>query len=144
MTRPGPWRRSAEARQASPGPAALNPVPAQWAHLLLTQGDLAAAEALDARVQPRRRRRAGLSREPGYLVLARVLLAQGLRGQALALLDRLHAAAVIQDRAGSIIQAGALRALALAATGQEAAAAHRPGRGALDAGLPAGLYPGLR
>ena len=55
-------------------------------------------------------------------MLARVLLAQDRPGQALALLDRLHAAAVTQDRAGSIIEAGALRALALAATGQEAAA----------------------
>ena len=44
-------------------------------------------------------------------MLARVLLAQGQPGQALALLDRLHAAAVTQDRAGSIIEAGALRAL---------------------------------
>ena len=43
-------------------------------------------------------------------MLARVLLAQGQPGQALALLDRLHAAAVTQDRAGSIIEAGALRA----------------------------------
>ena len=33
-----------EARQASPGPASpLNPVPAQWARLLLAQGDLTAA-----------------------------------------------------------------------------------------------------
>ena len=55
-------------------------------------------------------------------MLARVLLAHGLPGQALALLDRLHAAAVGQDRAGSVIEAGALRALALAADGEEAAA----------------------
>lgn len=43
-------------------------------------------------------------------------------GPALALLDRLHAAAVIQDRTGSIIEVDALRALALAASGEEAAA----------------------
>ena len=55
-------------------------------------------------------------------MLARVLLAQGQPGQALALLDRLHAAAAAQDRAGSVIEAGALRALALAASGEEAAA----------------------
>ena len=61
-------------------------------------------------------------REAGYLVLARVLLAQGLPGQALALLDRLHAAAAAQGRIGSVIEAGALRALALAASGEEAAA----------------------
>jgi ATP/maltotriose-dependent transcriptional regulator MalT len=55
-------------------------------------------------------------------VLARVLLAQGQSGRALRLLDRLHAAAAAQDRTGSVIEAGALRALALAASGEEAAA----------------------
>ena len=55
-------------------------------------------------------------------MLARVLLAQDRPGQALALLDRLHAAAAAQDRTGSVIEAGALRALALAASGEEAAA----------------------
>jgi ATP/maltotriose-dependent transcriptional regulator MalT len=53
-------------------------------------------------------------------VLARVLLAQGQPGQALTLLDRLYAAAVTQDRTGSVIEAGALRALALAAMGKNA------------------------
>ena len=48
------------------------------------------------------------------------MLAQDRPGQALALLDRLHAAAAAQDRTGSMIEAGALRALALAAGGQEA------------------------
>ena len=55
-------------------------------------------------------------------MLARVLLAQDRPGQALTLLDRLHAAAVTQDRTGSAIEAGALRALALGASGEEAAA----------------------
>ena len=54
-------------------------------------------------------------------MLARILLAQDRPGQALALLDRLHAAAVAQDRAGSLIETGALRALALAAAGDEGA-----------------------
>ncbi len=54
--------------------------------------------------------------------MARVLLAQARAGQALALLDRLHAAAAAQDRAGSLIEIGALRARALAASGEEAAA----------------------
>jgi LuxR family maltose regulon positive regulatory protein len=53
--------------------------------------------------------------EPEYLVLARVLLAQERPAEALALLDRLHAAAAAQDRTGSLIEIGALRALALAA-----------------------------
>ena len=47
-------------------------------------------------------------------MLARILLAQGRPGQALALLDRLHAAAAAQDRVGSLIETGALRALAAA------------------------------
>jgi LuxR family maltose regulon positive regulatory protein len=62
------------------------------------------------------------AREPGYLLLARVLLAQERPGLALALLDRLHAAAAAQGRTGSLIEIGALRALALAASGQETAA----------------------
>ena len=49
-----------------------------------------------------------------------MLLAQGRPGQALALLDRLYAAAVNQDRIGSVIEAGALRALALAGCGHDA------------------------
>ena len=62
------------------------------------------------------------AREPGHLALARILLAQDRPGQALALLDRLHAAAAAQDRTGSLIETGALLALALADTGDEAAA----------------------
>jgi LuxR family maltose regulon positive regulatory protein len=106
----------AEATQASPGPAGLlNPVPAQRARLLLAQGGLdeaarwTAERGLTADDQP------DYSCEPGHLVLARVLLAQGHPARALALLDRLYAAAAAQDRVGSLIEIGALRALALAA-----------------------------
>ena len=53
-------------------------------------------------------------------MLARVLLAQQRPAEALALLDRLHAAAIAQHRVGSVIEAGALRALALADCGQDA------------------------
>ena len=112
-----------EAEQASPGPAALlNQVPAQRARLLLAQGNLAAAarfpqeNGLDPDDEP------DYAREPRHLVLARMLLAQDRPGQALALLDRLHAAAVAQGRTGSLIETGALRALALAAADDEAAA----------------------
>ena len=112
-----------EAGQAAPGPAGLlNPVPAQRARLLLAQGDLAAAarfaqeQGLSPDDEP------DYARESGHLVLARVLLAQDRPGRALALLDRLQAAAVTQDRAGSLIEIGALRALALAASGNEARA----------------------
>ena len=76
-------------------------------------------------------------------MLARVLLAQGEPGRALALLDRLHAAAAAQDRTGSLIEIGALRALALAASGEEDNAVTALA-GTLTAGLPAGLCPGLR
>ena len=112
-----------EAMQAAPVPPGLvNPIPAQRARLLLAQGDLAAAArwaedcGLTADDEP------DYAREPGHLLLARVLLAQGRPGQALALLDRLHAAAVTQERTGSLIEIGALRALALAASGQDAGA----------------------
>ena len=110
-----------EAEHASPGPAGLlNPVPAQRARLLLAQGDLAAAARWTQESGLRADDEPGYPREPGHLVLARVLLAQEQPGEALALLDRLHAAAVAQDRTGSLIEAGALRALALAASGQDA------------------------
>ena len=112
-----------EAGQAAPGPAGLlNPVPARRARLLLAQGDLPAAA--------RFARENGLgpddepdyARESGHLVQARILLARDRPGQALALLDRLHAAAEAQDRTGSLIETGALRALVLAAAGDEAGA----------------------
>ena len=112
-----------EAGQASPGPAGmLNPVPAQRARLLLAQGNLpgAARFAQENGLGPDDQ--ADYARESGHLVLARVLLAQDRSGQALALLDRLHAPAVAQDRTGSLIEIGALRALALAASGEEAVA----------------------
>jgi LuxR family transcriptional regulator, maltose regulon positive regulatory protein len=114
-----------EAEQAAPGPAVtglLNPVPAERARLLLAQGDVPAA------ARWAQERGLGVDDEPGYprereyLVLARVLLAQGRPGLALALLERLHAAAAVQGRAGSIIEISALRALALAADGKETAA----------------------
>ncbi|HEY1322832.1 MAG TPA: LuxR C-terminal-related transcriptional regulator [Streptosporangiaceae bacterium] len=112
-----------EAGQASPGPAGLlNPVPARRARLLLAHGDLAAAVsfAQDNGLGPDDE--PDYARESGHLVLARILLAQGRPGQALALLDRLHAAAAAQDRRGSLIEIGALRALALTASGDEAGA----------------------
>jgi LuxR family maltose regulon positive regulatory protein len=113
----------AEAQQAAPGPPGmLNPVPAQRARLLLAQGDLAGAarwtkeRGLTADDEP------DCAREPGQLTLARVLLAQDRPGPALALLDRLHAAAAAQDRTGSLIETGALQALAMAAGGGQTAA----------------------
>src|SRR5262249_39206418 len=140
-----------EAGQAGLSPqvaALLNPVPSQRARLLLAQGDVhAAAEWATA---------AGLSpgdepdypREPAYLALARVLLAQHAPGAALALLQRLLGAAAGQGRTGSVIEIQPLRALALAACGDHAGALgaltgvvtrarrHGPGRVLADGGAP--------
>jgi LuxR family maltose regulon positive regulatory protein len=110
-----------EAEQVAPGPGLadlLNPAPAQWARLLLAQGNVDAAarwtteRALSADDEP------SYAREPAYLVLARVLLAQDEPVPALALLGRLHAAATAQSRAGSVIEIQTLRALALNAGGE--------------------------
>ena len=107
----------------SPGVASLlNPVPAQRARLLLAQGDIAAAVLWVQQRGLRPDDEPGYPREPEYLVLARVLLAQDLPGQALGLLDRLHISAAAQGRAGSLIELRSLQALALAARGDETAA----------------------
>ena len=99
-----------EAGQASLGPPGLfNPVPAQRARLLLAQGDLAEAARWTSECGLTADDEPDYPREPGHLVLTRVLLAQGQPTQALALLDRLHAAAAAQDRVGSLIEIGALR-----------------------------------
>jgi LuxR family maltose regulon positive regulatory protein len=112
-----------DAGRAAQGPGGLvNPVPAQRARLLLAQGDLGAAARWTKENGLAPDDEPDYPREPGHLVLARVLLAEGRPGRALALLDRLHAAAAAQDRTGSLIEAGALLALALAATGEETAA----------------------
>ena len=112
-----------EAEQSSPGPPGLfNPVPAQRARLLLAQGDLAGAARWGESCGLGADDDADYPREPGHLVLARLLLAQGRADRARSLLDRLHAAAVAQHRARSVIEIQALQALALAASGDEAAA----------------------
>ena len=121
---PGGAREAmAEAARAAPGPVGLvNSAPAQWARLLLAQGDASAGvrfmleHGLGPDDEPE------YARESGHLLLARVLLVQGRPGPALDLLDRLSAAAVAQDRVGSIIEIGALRALAMAAGGEDAEA----------------------
>jgi LuxR family maltose regulon positive regulatory protein len=129
-----------EANRTALGPGVtglLNPVPAQRARLLLAQGDVAAATAWtserglspdDEPVYPRERE---------YLVLARVLLAQDRPVQALKLLEGMLTAAAVQSRAGSVIEIGALRALALAACGDQDAAVDALAR-ALALGYPQG------
>ncbi|HEY2521429.1 MAG TPA: LuxR C-terminal-related transcriptional regulator [Streptosporangiaceae bacterium] len=107
-----------EAVQGTPGPpGVLNPIPALWARLVLAQGDLAAAVRWTQEHGLHEDDPADYAREPAQLVLARVLLAQGRPGPALALLERLYTAAAGQDRAGSLIEIGVLRALARAAAG---------------------------
>ena len=111
------------AMQAAPGPGGLlNPVPAQRAWLQLAQGDLAEAARWAQENGLGAGDEADYLRELGHLVLAQLLLAEGMPGQALALLDRLYTAALDQDRTGSVIEVGALRALALSASGDDAAA----------------------
>jgi len=130
-----PWR---EAELASAGPAGLlNPVPAQGARLRLVQGDVAGAAqwagdcGLDPGDAP------DYPNEPGHLVLARLLLAQGDAAAAHALLDRLEGAAVSQERAGSLIEIRAIRAIVLTALGDEPGAIAAL-TSALDLGCPQG------
>ena len=129
-----------EAVQAAPGQAVadlINPVPAQRARLRLAQGDVTGAErwirqrGLDAHDEP------SYPRELAYLVLARLLLARDRPAQALALLGRLHVAAIAQGRTGSVIEIRALQALAVAACGDNAAAVGALA-GALTLGRPEG------
>src|SRR6266540_1272996 len=90
-----------EAARVAHGPGVtnlLNPVPAQRARLLLAQGDAAAAARWTEKCGLRADDEPSYPREPEYLVLARVLLAQDRPDQALALLERLRAAAAAQGR----------------------------------------------
>jgi LuxR family maltose regulon positive regulatory protein len=107
-----------EAEQSGPSPAVadlVGPAPAQRAQLMLARGDLAAAvrwtesKGLSADDDP------DFPREREYLVLARVLTAQGHPERALGLLRRLEEAAESQGRTGSVIAIRLQRALALAA-----------------------------
>jgi LuxR family transcriptional regulator, maltose regulon positive regulatory protein len=111
-----------EAERVLPDPRLVelfNPAPAQAARLALVQGRTADAARWV------RERRLGVEdepsypREPAYLVLARVLLAEQAPRRALGLVERWLALAVTQERTGSIIELRALQALASAACGDE-------------------------
>src|SRR5215831_8435752 len=117
--------------------ALLNPVPAQRALLLLAQGDVDAAAQWATAVGLSPDDEPEYPREPEYLVLARVLLAQNNPAAALTLLQRLASAAASQGRTGSIIEIQALRALTLAARGDHAGAL-----GALTEALTVARRPG--
>ena len=121
--RPGARDAMADAESFSAGPAGLlNPVPAQRARLLLAQGDATSAArwADDCGLGPGDP--PDYPREPGHLVLARLLIAQDHPELAVALLDRLDRAAAAQNRAGSLIEIRAIRAMALSALGDETGA----------------------
>jgi LuxR family maltose regulon positive regulatory protein len=114
-----------EAMAVAPGPdvtSLLNPVPARAARLQLAQGDI------DGAVRWTESRRldpnlpVSFACEPEQLVLARTLIARRRLDEAVALLDRLAAAAADQSRAGSLIETDILRALALNANGRHDAA----------------------
>src|SRR6266699_1481876 len=129
-----------QAERAAPGPGVtvlFNPVPVRRARLQLAQGDLSAAARWARQRDLGPDDEPGYPREPEYLVLARVLLAQDRPGPALALLKRLHAAAAAQGRTGSLIEIRALQALAFAAAGEENAAVDTLA-GALTLGCPQG------
>ena len=115
-----------QAERAGPSPAAsslLNPVPVSRARLLLAQGNVAAAARWAQQRGLYPGSEPGYTTEPEQLLLASLLLAQDQPHLALGLLGRLLAVADGQGRTGSVIEIRALRALALAATGDQAAAA---------------------
>jgi LuxR family maltose regulon positive regulatory protein len=114
-----------EAQQVQLSPAVvglLNPLPALRARLALADGQVSEAArwvqecGLDADDEP------SYPREPEYLVLARLLLAQQAPNRALGLLERLHTLAAAQGRTGSVIEVRTFQALALHASGDQAAA----------------------
>jgi LuxR family maltose regulon positive regulatory protein len=114
--------------------ALLNP---PRARLLLAQGDIRAAAQWTTAAGLRPNDEPDYPREPEYLVLARVLLAKDEPGPALTLLQRLLDTAASQGRTGSVIEIQALRALALAAHGDDVSAL-----GALTEALTLGRRPG--
>jgi LuxR family maltose regulon positive regulatory protein len=129
-----------QAERAAPGPGVtvlLNPVPVRRARLQLAQGNLAAAAGWAHQRGLGPDDELGYPREPEYLVLARVLLAQERLSPALALLKRLDVTAAAQGRTGSLIEIRALQALASAAIGDEDTALGCLA-GALSLGCPEG------
>jgi LuxR family maltose regulon positive regulatory protein len=116
----GALAAAAEAERVGPSADVVglfNPAPAERARLLLARGQLAGAAAWAAARGLDAGDPASYPREREYMLLARVLLAQGDQDAARRLLGRLHAAAAAQQRTGSVIELGVLRARALAACG---------------------------
>jgi LuxR family transcriptional regulator, maltose regulon positive regulatory protein len=99
-----------------------SPAPAERARLLLAQGDVAGAAGWVQEQGLKDLDAPTYARERAYLMLARLWLARHAPVQALDLLDRLRAGAEAQQRMGSVIEIGALQALALDQTGNRARA----------------------
>ena len=100
----------------------LNPLPELRARFLLEQGDLGRVIrwTKDRGLKPDDS--PSYPREPEYLILARVLLAQGRLNQALDLLNRMHERAVAQGRFGTVIENRALYSVTAAAASDETSA----------------------
>jgi LuxR family maltose regulon positive regulatory protein len=95
-----------------------NPVPAERARLLLAQGDVQEVVRWVEERGLEDEDESGYARELEYLVLARYLLSRNMTDRALALLERLGAAAKAQARVESLIQVQVLQALGFQAAGQ--------------------------
>ncbi|MFI7068149.1 LuxR C-terminal-related transcriptional regulator [Kribbella sp. NPDC050124] len=114
-----------EAEQIAPSPEVadlLDPVWAQRARLLLADGDMAAAARWTEQRGLGADEEVIYSREPAYLMLARMLLASHAADRAIRLLGRLYGHAAAHGRTGSLIEIQALMALALEADGDQARA----------------------
>ena len=114
-----------QAERAQPSPqvvSLLNPVPVWQARLLLARGEVAEAARWAEERGLRPDDQPSYPREDEYLVLARVLLAQQQPDRTLRLLAGLHTQAAAQGRTGSLIEVGALEALAHAASGDQTGA----------------------
>jgi LuxR family transcriptional regulator, maltose regulon positive regulatory protein len=119
---PGAMAALAEAERADPSTAVvdlLNPVPALRARLALASGEVADARGWVQACGLAPGDRPSYPHERGYLVLARVLLAEQAPAQALGLLERLGDLAAVEGRTGSLIEVRVLQSLALAAKGEE-------------------------
>jgi LuxR family maltose regulon positive regulatory protein len=90
----------------------FDPGPAERARLLLALGEVEAVTGWVAERGLSDRDALRYPREREYLVLARLLLARAAPDRALSLLDRLRSAAASEGRYGSLIEIGALQALA--------------------------------
>ncbi|HSL69046.1 MAG TPA: hypothetical protein VK864_02335, partial [Longimicrobiales bacterium] len=102
--------------------AMWNPAPSERARLLLLQGRIDEATRWTRERGLKPDDPLSYARDRDYLVLARVLVAQGAQERALRVLDRLNGLAEPQGRVHSLIQIRTLRALAMQAAGHHAEA----------------------